>query len=267
MTFPILKVSVLVSGAVLLDGEPVSLQGLKARLQSLKDERGAVWYFREAAGGEPPAEAMQVMKMVVDNRLPVSLCSKADFSDYVDLKGVSHPRYATWDAAVAMVRERTASGKYVGVIRPDRSYLLVAPPPKDSVPRQMVQMMEKLVPPRPLRNIGVIADTYFAFNVSGRIPNLPSLVEIGQSIPFFGMLLGLASIGHSVCVFPGTDESLVPGCKDADLLVVDDAQVPSLAADWKQSAKAAMRSPNILVHDRASFKLTPVAIDSGPCGS
>jgi hypothetical protein len=264
MAFPILKVSVLVSGSVLLDGEPVSVEGLQAKFQSLRDERGVVWYYREAAGGEPPAEAMQVMKMVTDNRWPISLSSKADFSDYVDRKGGLHPRYFTWDAVVAVVRERIAGGKYVGVIRPDRSYLLIAPPPKDSVPRQMVQMMEKMVPPRPPRQIVAVADTYFSWKPAGGIPTLE---ETGREIPYFGMLLGLASIGHSVSVFPGTDDSLVPGCKDADLLVVDDAQIPSLAADWMQSAKAAMRSPNILVHDRASFKLTPVAIDSGPCGS
>jgi hypothetical protein len=158
----------------------------------------------------------------------------------------------------AVVREKTAGGKYVGVIRPDRSYLLIASPPKDSVPRQMVQMMEKLVPPRPPRNIAVIADTYFAFNVGGKTPNLPSLAETGQAIPFFGMLLGLASIGHSACVFPGTVESLAPGCMEADLLVVDDAQISALAADWKAVTAAVMRSPMILVHDRTSFRLTPL---------
>ena len=258
MGTPILKVSVLVSGSVLLDGQPVSLEELDLRFQSLKAQRPAVWYYREAAGGEPPAEAMQVMKLVVGNRLPISMSSKADFSDYVDLKGKSHPRNATWDAAVAIVREKTAGGKYVGVIRPDRSYLLVASPPKDSVPPHMVQMMEKLVPPRPPRSIGVIAETYFAFNVGGKTPNLPSLVEIGQAIPFFGMLLGLASIGHSVCVFPGTEESLAMGCKGVDLLVVDDAQIPSLVEDWKAVAAGAMRSANIVVHDRTSFKLAAI---------
>jgi hypothetical protein len=156
------------------------------------------------------------------------------------------------------VRERTAGGRYVGVIRPDRSYLLMAPPPKGSVPPQMVQMMEKLVPPRPPRKIGVIADTYFGFNVGGRVPNLPTLEDAGRAIPFFGMLLGLASIGHSVCVFPGTEESLAAGSKEADLLVVDDAQIPSLAADWKTVAAAVMRGANIVVHERASFKLTPI---------
>jgi len=261
MTCPILKVSVLVSGAMLLDGEPVSMEGLRARIESLKGDRPVVWYYREAAGGEPSAEAMQVMKLVTENRLPISLSSKADFSDYVDLKGRSHPRYSTWEAVVAKVQEMTAGGKYVGVIRSDRSYLLIAPPPQGSVPAQMVQMIEKMVPPRPPRTIVAITDTYFGFNVGGRTPSVPSLAEMGRAIPFFGMLLGLASIGHSVYVFPGTDYSVAAGCKGVDLLVVDDAQIPSLAADWRRAAAAAMRSANIVVHDRATFKLTPVLPD------
>jgi hypothetical protein len=115
--------------------------------------------------------------------------------------------------------------------------------------------MEKMVPPRPARTIVAITDTFFAFNVGGRTPNVPSLAETGQAIPFFGMLLGLASIGHSVYAFPGTDDSPTAGCKGADLLVVDDAQIPSLAVDWKTMAAAAMRGPNIVVHDRATFQL------------
>src|ERR1044071_10483638 len=105
MASPILKISVLLSGAVLLDGEPVSLEELGGKLESVRADRPVIWYYREAAGGEPPGEAMQVMKLVVDRRLPVSLCSKPDFSDYVDSKGVSHPRYTNWDGVVEKVRQ------------------------------------------------------------------------------------------------------------------------------------------------------------------
>lgn len=255
MASPILKVSVLVSGAVLLDGELVSLEGLGAKLDSLKADRPVVWYYREVPGGEPPPEAMQVMKLVVDRKLPISLCSKADFSDYVDRKGVSHPRYTTWDGVVAKVREMTGGGRYVGIIRPDRSYLLMAPPPKGSMPPRMIQMMAMIVPPQPARYIGAIADTYFSMKAGGEIP---SLAETAQEIPFFGMLLGLACIGHSVCVFTGLDDSLAAGCKSADLLIVDDAQAPSLSADWKTVAAAAMRNANIVLHERASFKLKSI---------
>lgn len=255
MASPILKVSVLVSGAVLLDGEPTSLEELGARLESLKADRPVVWYYREAAGAEPPPEAMQVMKLVVDKRLPISLCSKPDFSDYVDRKGVSHPRYTNWDGVVTKVREMTAGGRYVGIVRPDRSYLLIAPPSKASMPTNMVQMMAKLVPPEPPRCISAIADTYFSWRVGGGVP---TLAETAQALPFFGMLLGLACIGHSVCVFTGTDDSMAAGCRGTDLLIVDDAQLPALSADWKEVAAPVMRNPNIVAHERASFKLRPI---------
>jgi hypothetical protein len=255
MASPILKVSVRVSGAVLLDGEPVSLGGLGAKLDGLKPDRPVVWYHREAADGEPPAEAMQVMKLVVDKQVPISLSSKADFSDYVDRKGVSHPRYATWDEVIAKVREMTAGGRYAGIIRPDRSYLLIAPPSKDSMPANMVQMMAKLVPPQPPRWISAIADTYFSWRVGGGVP---TLAEAAQAIPFFGMLLGLACVGHSVCVFTGTDDSMAAGCRGTDLLIVDDAQLPALSADWKKVAAPVMRNANIVAHERASFKLKAI---------
>jgi hypothetical protein len=255
MASPILKVSVRVSGAVLLDGEPVSLGGLGAKLDGLKPDRPVVWYHREAADGEPPAEAMQVMKLVVDKQVPISLSSKADFSDYVDRKGVSHPRYATWDEVIAKVREMTAGGRYAGIIRPDRSYLLIAPPSKDSMPANMVQMMAKLVPPQPPRWISAIADTYFSWRVGGGVP---TLAETAQAIPFFGMLLGLACVGHSVCVFTGTDDSMAAGCRGTDLLIVDDAQLPALSADWKKVAAPVMRNANIVAHERASFKLKAI---------
>ncbi len=251
MTAQILKVSVLVSGDVLLDGEQVSLEGLGERLESAKADRPVVWYYREAAGGEPPAEAMQVMKIIVDKRLPISLCSKPDFSDYVDRKGVSHPRYTTWDGVVAKVREMTTGGRYVGMIRPDRSYLLMAPPPKDSMPANMVQMMAKLVPPTPPRRIGAVADTYFTWKA-------PTLAETAEAIPFFGMLLGLACIGHSVTVFTGLDDSMSAGCKGLDLLIVDEQQLSALAADWREVAASCMRNPNIVAHERATFKLKPI---------
>ena len=92
------------------------------------------------------------MKLVVDKQLPISLSSKADFSDYVDRKGVSHPRYATWD--------------------------------------------------------GEFAD----------------------------------------CA----------GVQGTDLLIVDDAQLPALAADWKKVAAKLMRNANIVAHERASFKLKAI---------
>jgi hypothetical protein len=81
----IVKISVLSNGDLLDDGHKVNIEQLAAHMPRVKAANGMVWYYREAAGYEPPAIAMQVMKLVVDNRLPIAMSSKPDFSDCVDI--------------------------------------------------------------------------------------------------------------------------------------------------------------------------------------
>jgi biopolymer transport protein ExbD len=89
---PIVKLSVLQSGKILIEGTESTIAQVEQRLTKLKSEGGMVWYYREAGQQEPPPEAMQVIKLVVDNGLPVSLSSKPDFSDYVGEDGQTHQR-------------------------------------------------------------------------------------------------------------------------------------------------------------------------------
>jgi hypothetical protein len=51
-----------------------------------------VWYHRENPAGEPPPQGTAVIQLIIKHRLPVSMSTKPDFSDYVDDKGVSRPR-------------------------------------------------------------------------------------------------------------------------------------------------------------------------------
>jgi hypothetical protein len=88
----ILKISVLSSGAVLLDGKATTMRALEGSLKTAKTRNGQVWYYREAVNSEPSSQAMAVIKLVVDNKLPISLSTKPDFSDYVDERGQSRPR-------------------------------------------------------------------------------------------------------------------------------------------------------------------------------
>lgn len=88
----IVRLSVLTSGKVLLNGRESTLSDVKKALEKTKSEKGTVWYYRENGRGEPPPQAMEVIKLVVENSLPISMSSKPDFSDYIDDKGNSHPR-------------------------------------------------------------------------------------------------------------------------------------------------------------------------------
>ena len=89
---PIVRVSVLASVKVFLNGKESNLVAIKAAFEKTKAENGSVWYYRENAKGEPPPQGMEVIKLIVENKLPISMSSKADFSDYIDENGQSRPR-------------------------------------------------------------------------------------------------------------------------------------------------------------------------------
>ena len=88
----VLKVSVLQSGKLLANGADIQLDELDARLSQVKSQNGVVWYYREGGQGEPPPIAMEVVKLVVKQSLPISMSSKPDFSDTIDEQGNSRPR-------------------------------------------------------------------------------------------------------------------------------------------------------------------------------
>jgi hypothetical protein len=85
-------VSALSSGSLLLNGKQSDLKTIDAELRRLKTENGEVWYYRENPQAEPHPNAMAVIQLVMKHQLPISMSTKADFSDYVDQDGRSRPR-------------------------------------------------------------------------------------------------------------------------------------------------------------------------------
>jgi hypothetical protein len=83
----VLKVAVLANGRITVDGSVTTLEGLRESFTRLAADKGEVWYYREAAQNEPPPEAMAVMQAIVENRLPVRLSTKSDYSDAVGPDG------------------------------------------------------------------------------------------------------------------------------------------------------------------------------------
>jgi len=265
----ILKLSVLASGEVLLDGKPIEMSALDRTLQSADKATTAVWYYREAASKEAPPHAMAVIQLVVKHKLRISISSKPDFSDYVDAKGVSHPRAAHAIAQMPEVvvpanigeifenvRKIAAGEKGQGglvILRPNRTYLTVPRMPESPELKKFADGLGHLIPAGVQRNVAVISCTEF-----GAEPT-PSVAEVNNAIPFFGLLMGLSYLGHAVWVFEGHPSALQAGCWNADALLVDSAIIPLLPTDWQDTARAAMRNANILVHDRATFQLRVVS--------
>ena len=86
------RVTVMASGVVLLDGKPTTMPALEERLKTLEAANGAVWYHRENPAAEPPPQGPAVVQLIIKYKLPVSMSTRPDFSDYVDDKGLSRPR-------------------------------------------------------------------------------------------------------------------------------------------------------------------------------
>jgi len=84
---PILKVAVMAAGRITINGTSATVESLRTSLKKLSQQKGVVWYYREASKTEPPPEAMQVIQAIIDARLPVRLSSRPDYSDAIGMDG------------------------------------------------------------------------------------------------------------------------------------------------------------------------------------
>ena len=254
------------SGAILLDGQTADLEQVGAALEKVKEIGGQVWYYRESAGAQA-AVAAAVIQRVVQLKLPVSLSSKADFSDWVDAKGVSRPRGGEGIGAAAgprmpevssrsdieevFARLRESAGGGIAILRPDRTHLMMPRLGASASLESMAESMDRLIPGAVKRNIAVIGYTVFDVPAGGAL----GLEEVRKSIPFLGILVGLNYIGHAVWVFEGHALAMAAGCRQADVVIVDSAMRGFLMPGWENEAASAMRNANVLVHDRGTSKL------------
>ena len=78
-------ISVLKSGMILIDGDQSSISEVEQRLKQLKSEDGTVWYYREAGDQDPPPEATQVITLILDQQLPVTLSATPEVPHRVAL--------------------------------------------------------------------------------------------------------------------------------------------------------------------------------------
>ena len=158
-----------------------------------------------------------------------------------------------FDKARRTAAEETMPGskgknRHVVIVTPGRMLMMQPCPAPGAMKTEAVQAVEKIMSGKTKRNVAVIAYTV-----------LPALTaNLGQTIPFFGLLMGLAYIGHSVWVFEGHPSALAFGCRDAELLIADNAMIPFLQEDWVTVASGAMKRPLIFAHERATFTLRRV---------
>ena len=238
----VIKIGVLADGQLRLDGQPAGLPALGLALDAAAPG-AVVWYYRENAAAPPHPLALEVMKLITSHRLPIRLSTLPDYSDSVA------PAAPNPESLFAAVREKAAQRNLV-ILRPDGRPLLLPAVKPEAMPPGAVASVEKLLPSKAARNVAVIGDT------SWTMTEAPSLQSANAAIPFFGLLMGFASIGHAVWVFDaGIAQPITAGSRDADVLIVDSARLPALPPGWQAAAAKGMRTRQILVHDRATFRL------------
>jgi hypothetical protein len=107
------------------------------------------------------------------------------------------------------------------VVTPNRSFAILRNPAKSALPPQGVQALEKIAPSIKPLTIRVIASIQF-----------DTLLEPqAKPDPIIGLTIGLSRIGHTVVVFEGHSSAFQAGCRDADLLVVDETLIRHLQKD------------------------------------
>ncbi len=146
----------------------------------------------------------------------------------------------------AAIRERAAQRNLV-IVRPDGRPLTMPVSGHETAPPEAVSAAAELLRSSEPRNVAAIADTSWTMRAQ------PGLADAERAIPFFALLLGLASIGHAVWVFDGTPlPVLAAGGRDADLAIVDGGSLP---AGWRSLLTPVMRTPRILTYDRDTNQL------------
>jgi len=124
------------------------------------------------------------------------------------------------------------------IVTPGRLLISKECPLLENIPLDLLAILEELVPSQPTVDIAVIAYTF-----------LEALkTDMRRAIPFIDFLIGFGAIGHRVWVFEGHSSALAAGCKNADLLLVDEKMAQILDrdnADWRVHARAVMRGETI----------------------
>jgi tetratricopeptide (TPR) repeat protein len=129
---------------------------------------------------------------------------------------------------------------------PDDLYL--AKKKRNSKYTQVLEQFASLSNPL---NISAIAMTDVSVGMQD-VRHLDGLPYTGaQAIPFIWDLLIIGTFGHSVLLFEGHPSVLKMGCRDADVLIVDEGMIPFLQSNWASVAHSVMRGERqILVFQR-----------------
>ena len=149
-------------------------------------------------------------------------------------------RLASGGPDIATLTAAPAGQRYIVVVTPGRATIIQPCPRPGSMDAASVQAIQKVAPTHSPSNIAVIAFTQFD----------PAVTSMAKAIPFLGYVMGLSYIGHNVVVFEGHASAINAACREADMVIVDEAMVPHLQHDWMSAVLRAMRGSQLLIFGR-----------------
>lgn len=165
---------------------------------------------------------------------------EVDVPPDLDARFARARRIASGDGAVPTPHGQVEGQRHLIIVTPGRMCMMRPCPRPGSMQDSAVAAIEQIAPSSTPLTIAVIALTELS----------AVRASLAKAIPFVGYLLGLAYVGHTVVVFEGHASALRAGCRDADLLIVDEAMIPALPRDWLSVAWSVMRAPQALVFGR-----------------
>jgi hypothetical protein len=153
--------------------------------------------------------------------------------------------------AESIIENGAPGQRALAILTPGRILVYQPCPLPGSMSAEQMRPLEKFMPATPGLNITVISYTHLkAF--------LEDTTKL-KSIPFLGILLGYAYIGHSVVVFEGHPSAFESGVRNSDVLMLDDGMLPFIQPDWIEVALRVMRpEPKIFVIARKTLAALPV---------
>lgn len=165
------------------------------------------------------------------------------------------PEPLTWTTVFEKARGFATRGQIV-LIQPDRSLLRLPCIPRQALTSDQLAQAHRLIPEGPPRHVVAIASTLLApDSAGGTSAGVARLRAAGTVIPFFGLLLTLASAGNPVWIFEPDADAVESGCHGADLLLIDGLFADRLTMRSLDRVAGVMRSANIAVYDRGSKKM------------
>ena len=165
---------------------------------------------------------------------------EVDVPPDLDARFARARRIASGDEVVPNRGGRGEGQRHLVIVTPGRMCMMYPCPQPGSMQAGTVAAIERLAPSSKPLTIAVIALTELR----------AVRASLAKAIPFVGYLLGLAYVRHTVVVFEGHASALRAGCRDADLLIVDEAMIPALPQDWLTVAWSVMRAPQAVVFGR-----------------